>query len=186
MAREQLAPYNAVATFPDMESAREVIAALEQAGIEGGDISLLGRAAQEAAADPNTQSRDAGPAKDVTTAAVTGAAVGTGAGAIAGLVGGALAFGIPGVGPVLGSAIWASVLGGAGVGSAIGGLVGGTAATQDSPDWETTYNESVRSGRVLVGVHSDSRETVDRAAEILNAKQPAKLDLFDADRRPLP
>lgn len=186
MAREQFAAFNVVGTYPDMESARKALAALEQAGIDGLDISLLGRPAQEAASDPNTQDRDAGVSKDVSKAGVLGTVAGGGAGAVAGLVGGALAFGIPGVGPVIGSALWASVLGGAGVGAAIGGLTAGTAAISQNPDWETAYNESVRQGRVLVGVHVDDGRDLGRVEQVLHDSGAMKVDQFDAERHPIP
>ena len=186
MAREKFADYNIVATFQDMETARKAISALERGGIEGVNISLLGQARDEAESTVDEVQRDAGAVGDVTKAAAVGAATGTGAGALAGLVGGLMAFGIPGVGPFIGSAIWAATLGGAGVGAAIGGLVGGTAATNQSESWEATYQESVRSGRVLVGVHSDDRADIDPARDILQGQDALNIEVFDAQRRRIP
>jgi hypothetical protein len=183
MERDKFAAYNVVATFPDMERARHAISALERGGVEGVNISLLGRAAEEAATNPDARERDAGVTKDVTKAAVAGGAAGTGVGAAAGFVGGALAFGIPGIGPVIGSAVWAATLGGAGVGAAIGGLVGGTAATSQGETWEQTYQESIHSGRVLVGVHSDDQAVVDQAIPLLEKQEPVRVDRLDSSGR---
>lgn len=183
MAREKLAGYNVIATFSDMAGARKAIGALERGGVEAANISLLGRAAEEAATDPDPAERDAGVSKDITKAAVTGTAAGGAAGGLAGFVAGALAFGIPGIGPVVGSAIWAATVGGAGVGAAIGGLVGGTAALPESEAWEQTYHESVREGRVIVGVHSDDQDEAERAAKILQEQEPLRTERVDAQGR---
>ncbi len=98
MAREQLSPINVVATYPDMASARKALDALEKAGVDGEDISLLGRHAEAAAADTETRFRDAHLVGDVSEKALKGGAVGSVAGAIAGTV----AFAIPGIGPGMG------------------------------------------------------------------------------------
>lgn len=183
MARERLADHNVVATFSDMENARKAIMALERAGIDADNISLLGRAGEEVANETDPAERDAGVTKDVTKAALTGTAVGGAVGGIAGFIAGALAFGIPGIGPVVGSGIWAATLGAAGVGGPIGGLVAGAAALGESEAWESTYHESVRSGRVVIAVHADDRQQLDQAADILRGQEPAALDFLNAQGR---
>jgi hypothetical protein len=47
--RDRLPPYNLVAEFEDMRAARLAVESLGKAGIEGDDISVTGRAADEAA-----------------------------------------------------------------------------------------------------------------------------------------
>ena len=183
MARERLAEHNVVATFPDMHRARDAIMALERAGVEADNISLLGRAGDEVANEPDPAERDAGVTKDVTKAALAGTAVGGAVGGIAGFIAGALAFGIPGIGPVVGSGIWAATLGAAGVGGPIGGLVAGAAALGESEAWESTYHESVRAGRVVVAVHADDRQHLDRATEVLRGQEPATLEFLNAQGR---
>ena len=42
MAREQLSKFNVVATYSDMGAARKAFDALEAAGVDGDDMSLLG------------------------------------------------------------------------------------------------------------------------------------------------
>ncbi|HEY8490851.1 MAG TPA: low temperature-induced protein [Dehalococcoidia bacterium] len=183
-AQMQFAAYNVVAVFPDMAAARDAILALERAGIEAQEISLLGRRAQEAEAEAQTEvaDRDAGVARDVTKAAAAGTAAGTAAGGALGFLAGALAFGIPGVGPVVGAGIWAATLGGAITGGSIGGLVGGTAALPQNEAWELTY-ESVKAGHVVVGVHSQEKADVDAAAQTLDSLAPLRLERFTAEGR---
>src|SRR5438270_5108640 len=149
MARDQLSKFNVVATFADMHAARGCIDALERAGVDGDDISLLDRHVDETAAQQDTRQRDAHLVGEVGDKAVKGGALGTVAGAVAGTV----AFMIPGIGPGIGAGIWAATLGGAVAGGAVGGVAGGVAATNQSEDWELTFDE-VAEGRVLVAAHA--------------------------------
>ena len=174
MAREELAPYNMVATYPDMEVARKVLDALERAGVDGEDISLLGPHAEEAAAQTETRERDAHLVGDVTGKAMKGGAVGGVAGAIAGTA----AFVIPGVGPAIGVGIWAATLGGAVAGGAVGGFAGGVAAMDQSEDWELTYDD-VAEGKVLVATHADTSAEADKQEDVLQAHAPLKVERFD-------
>jgi len=174
MARDQLSKLNVVATFPDTAAARHAIDALERAGVDGDDISLLGRAVDAAAAQEDTRERDAHLFGDVMDKALKGGAVGTVAGALAGTV----AFAIPGIGPGIGAGIWAATLGGAVAGGAVGGMAGGVAATNETEDWELTYEE-VGAGRVLVAVHTDDEAEADRLAELLQKHDPLKIERFD-------
>ena len=175
MAREQLAEINVVATYPDMATARRAITALERAGVDGDDISLLGPRAEEAAAEIETRDRDAHLAGDVTKKVVAGGAAGTVLGAAAG----AIAFAIPGVGPAIGVGILATTVGGAVAGGAVGGVVGGVAALPLSEDWELTYDD-LRDGRVLVAAHTDDAGQADRLEGILHKEGPLKTERFDA------
>jgi len=180
MAREQLAKLNVVATYPDMEAARRAMAALERAGVDGDDISLLGRQAAQAASATETSQRDAHLAGDVGKRTVVGGAAGTALGAAAG----AIAFVIPGVGPAVGAGIWATTLGGAVAGGAVGSVVGGVSSINLSEDWELTYDD-VRNGRALVAVHTDDSDQAERLEELLRKEDPIKVERFDAAGRRL-
>ncbi|MFN8556955.1 MAG: hypothetical protein U0531_06250 [Dehalococcoidia bacterium] len=179
----QWARLNVVATFPDLEAARDAITALERAGVDGNRISLLGRQAQEAKTDPDTSGRDARVSADVAKAGALGTAAGTVGGGLVGLLAGAAAFGIPGIGPVVGIGIWAATAGGAGVGAAIGGLVAGTAALNQSDSNELTYHEPLRAGHALVAVHADDEGTLAQAEQRLRDQGPLRLDHVDANGR---
>src|SRR5437588_5927000 len=148
MARDVLARHNVVATYPRLEEARAALGALERAGYDADDISVLGPQIDEAAASPDTRERDAAVTARVGKTAGTGTAIGTVAGGVAGFVAGAVAFGIPGVGPAVGAGVWAATLGGAVAGGSVGGVAGGVAGAHLHEDWELTY-QSVRDGKVL-------------------------------------
>jgi hypothetical protein len=175
MARERLSKFNVVATYADMEAARRAMSALERAGVDGDDISLLGRRADEAATATETSERDAHLAGDVGRRTLVGGAAGAAVGAAAG----AVAFAIPGVGPAIGAGIWATTLGGAVGGGAVGGVVGGISSLDLSDDWELTYDD-VRAGRVLVAAHTDDADEADRLDELLQKESPRKVERFDA------
>jgi hypothetical protein len=181
-AEAALAPYNVVATFPDMEAARAAVSALERHGIDGANISLLGRRAEQAAEEADTRGRDAAAAGHVARRVAAGAAAGSAAGGVTGFLAGLAAFAIPGVGPVVGAGVLAATIGGAVGGAAVGGVVGAESAMDMSGAWELTY-ESVRAGRVLVGVHGDDEDVVDRGEEALTGHRPLSLDRFDAAGR---
>jgi hypothetical protein len=177
--RAALAPHNVVAFLPGMDEARKAIDALERGGIEAAEISLLGPAAEEASERFDTRERDAGVAGRVGTRAAIGAAAGGATGGLAGFLAGLAAFAIPGVGPVIGAGVWATTVAGAVAGGSVGGVIGGYSAVDMTEAYELTY-ESVKAGRVLVGVHSQDPETVDTGEEILRKLEPLSLDRFDA------
>lgn len=174
MAREQLSKFNVVATYADMEAARKAFNALEAAGIDGDDMSLLGRHADAAAEQTETKDRDAHLVGDVGEHVVKGGAIGSVAGAIAGGV----AFLIPGVGPGIGVGIWAATLGGAVAGGAIGGVAGGVSAVDYSEDWELTYDD-VAEGKVLVATHADVEADAEKQESVLRDNKPLKVERFD-------
>jgi outer membrane lipoprotein SlyB len=174
MAREQLSPYNVVATYPDLKAARKAFDALEKAGVDGDDMSLLGRTADEAAVETETKNRDAHLVGDVSEHVVKGGAIGSVAGSIVGTV----AFVIPGVGPAMGVGIWAATLGGAVAGGAVGTVAGGVGALDQNEDWELTYDD-VAEGKVLVATHADSEADADMQEKVLREASPVKVERFD-------
>ncbi len=105
------------------------------------------------------------------TKAPEGAAAGAGAGAVIGgalglLVGvGALA--IPGVGPFIAAGPIMAALAGLGVGGAIGG-VGGALIGMGIPEYEAKrYENFVKNGGMLLSVHTDSAEELEKAKKCL-------------------
>jgi isoaspartyl peptidase/L-asparaginase-like protein (Ntn-hydrolase superfamily) len=177
-----LAPHNVVAVFPGMQQAREAIDALERGGIDAAEVSLLGPAAEEAAEHLDTRDRDAGMAERVGSRATVGAVAGGATGGLAGFLAGLAAFAIPGVGPVLGAGVWAATIGGAVAGGSVGGVIGGYSALDMNEAYELTF-ESVRAGRVVVGVHSEDPANVQKGEEILRKLDPLGVDRFEASGR---
>ncbi len=173
-------PHNVLAVLPDLEAARAAIADLEHAGIEANSISLLGRAAEDAAAPDLEQQEQMDQAVVGDTARTAGksAAAGAGIGGLAGFVAGAAAFGIPGIGPAVGAGIWATVLGGATAGAGVGFTAGGVASVKESEAWHLTFG-SVREGKAVVGVHGEDADMVNEAGEILRRHDPERVEEFD-------
>lgn len=176
-----LAEHNVVATFPDMEAARNAVEALTRAGIPNEDISLLGRQVEEERHDPDTRIRDL----EATTEVAKRAGAGVAAGGVLGGLAGLAAFAIPGVGPVVGSGILAAVVGGSVAGASVGGMVGGVAGVSLEEDWDLTFHDSIRAGRVLVAVHAAAKDDVDTAAKVLEGEHPDRLDWLGADGKKL-
>lgn len=155
--------------------------ALQLRGIDAANISLLGRAAEDAAVDQETTSRDGRIVEEVAKKTAGGAVAGGAVGGIAGVLAGLAAFAIPGIGPAIGTGLWVAGLGGATLGGGIGGMVGGVSAINAGQAWELTYH--VKEGRALVGVHADDPEVVDRALEVLEEHKPLEMGRFDENGR---
>ena len=105
------------------------------------------------------------------TKAPEGATTGAGSGAVLGgvlgwLVGvGSLA--IPGVGPLIAAGPIVAALAGAGVGGAVGGLTGALVG-MGIPEYEAKrYEGRLTKGGILLSVHCDTSEEIDRAKKII-------------------
>lgn len=182
--------HNVIASFDEMDAAKQAIDSLNEAGIKPDAISFLARGTEErlspeerrteeeaahgatAAIPPEEmRSEDADSAADVAKSIAAGSVLGSTAGAVAGFIAGAIAFGIPGVGPAVGSAVWAATVGGAVAGATGGGVVGGF--------WKMRYRDEFTEGRVLVGVHADDEDTVTKGEATLKGHSPRAIDRFD-------
>jgi len=110
-------------------------------------------------------------AHEQNTKAPEGAATGATAG---GLLGGTLgwlagigALAIPGVGPLIAAGPIMGLLSGAAVGAATGGLTGALVG-YGMPEMEAKrYEGKVKGGNILVSIHTEDRNEVSRAKEIL-------------------
>jgi len=172
---------NVVATFGDLEKAREALLALGRAGIEADKVSMVGRDVEEVASDPDTRLRDLDVTGEVGKKAIAG---GT-AGSVIGGLAGAAAFVIPGVGPAVGTGIWAAVAAGAAAGGAVGGMVGGVASIDLNEEWELTFQDALRGGKVLVAVHADDAEQAAQARRLLEEHGPEQVKDLDAEGLPV-
>lgn len=180
--REDFDTYNVMATFPDMAAARHAIGSLEQNGVDAGDISLLGPAAEEAQEQAETHERDDDLLDKGTKTFLGGAAAGSAVGGVIGFLAGLAAFALPGVGPVVAGGVWATTLGGAAAGGGVGSAVAGYSKIKQSEAWELA-SRSVDTGQAVVGVHSGSEEDVRAAVDVLNAESPQSLAYFDREGR---
>ena len=133
---------------------------LKAAGFSGDDISVLfpdKEGTRDFAHEQHTKAPEA-----AATGAGTGGVLG---GALGWLVGiGSLA--IPGVGPFIAAGPIMAALAGAAVGAAAGGLAGALVGL-GIPEYEAKrYEGKIRAGNVLISVHTDDGNEVNRAKEI--------------------
>lgn len=99
--------------------------------------------------------------------AATGASTGAVIGGTLGLLAGIGALAIPGFGPFIAAGPIMATLAGAGVGGAIGG-VSGPLIGMGIPEYEAKrYEGFVKSGGILLSVHAETSDDVDRAKKCL-------------------
>jgi hypothetical protein len=142
------------------EQAISIVNQLKAANFSNNDISVLlpdKHGTKDFAHEQHTKAPEG-----AATGGVTGGVLG---GALGWLVGiGALA--IPGVGPFIAAGPIMAALGGAAVGGAVGGIAGALIGL-GIPEYEAKrYEGKVKSGNVLISVHTESSEEISRAKEI--------------------
>jgi hypothetical protein len=99
--------------------------------------------------------------------AVTGGASGAVLGGALGWLAGIGALAIPGVGPFIAAGPIIALLGGVGVGGAVGGFTGALIGA-GIPEYEAKrYEGRLTKGGILLSVHCDTSEEIDRAKKIL-------------------
>lgn len=147
--------------FSSRGEAERAVDVLIDAGFPSTCISVLlpdTRSTQELAHEKHTK------APEGTTA---GATVGGVIGGTLGLLAGAGALAIPGIGPLLAAGPIVAGLAGLGAGGAVGGLVGALAG-MGVPEYEAkSYEGRVKGGGMLLSVHCETAEQVDRARHLL-------------------
>ena len=131
-------------TYPDIGAARDAVRALERAGVEGHDITLLGEADRAALQHPNI-TRDERLIAYVGRSARMGALFGAVLGAAAGFGVGALLF------PWLSGGLWSMVAGGTFLGAGLGVLLGGIVRLPQSNAGLATIDTPV-DGEVTLGI----------------------------------
>jgi hypothetical protein len=139
------------------------------------DISVLApdqKVTKELATEKNTKAPEG-----TATGATAGGAIGGTLGLLAGI--GALA--IPGLGPFIAAGPIMATLAGVGAGAAAGGLIGALVG-MGIPEYEAKrYEGRVKNGGILVSVHCDNSDWVDRAKDVL--KQAGAEDISSAGEK---
>ncbi len=143
--------------------ADRIVDQLRSANFSNNDISVL---------FPDKDStRDFAHEKN--TKAPEGAAVGAGTG---GVLGGALgwivgigALAIPGVGPFIAAGPIMAALGGAAIGATAGGIAGGLIGLGIPELVAKRYEGKVKAGNILISVHTEDSDEIDRAKDIFEA-----------------
>jgi hypothetical protein len=98
--------------------------------------------------------------------ATTGGIAGMGVGAALGWLAGIGTLAIPGVGPFIAAGPIMAALSGAAVVGVAGGILGGLIGI-GIPEWEAKrYEKKIRSGNILISVHSENSRQRDLAKEI--------------------
>jgi len=147
--------------YSSVAHAEQAVDVLVTAGFPSKDISVLlpdQRGTRDFAHEKETKAPE-GAATGVTAGGVIGGTLGV----LAGI--GAIA--IPGVGPFIAAGPIMGGLAGLGVGGAGGGLLGALIG-MGIPEYEAKrYEGRVKAGGVLLSVHCDTSEEIDRAKEIL-------------------
>jgi heat induced stress protein YflT len=126
--------------YDSYAQAREVVKALEGAGVASSDVSVVAN---------KYVSREHADVDDVSDAA-KGAGIGAALGGTAGLLAGLGLLAIPGLGPVVAAGWLASTAAGAAAGAAAGGIVGALIDAGESREHAHVYSEAVRRGGTLV------------------------------------
>ena len=149
--------------YPMYAAVEGAVDALRGAGFRNTDISVL--FPENAGTKDFAHEKGTKAPEGATAGAGTGAVVGGALGWLAGI--GALA--IPGVGPFIAAGPVMAALAGAGVGGAVGGIAG-TLIGMGIPEYEAKrYEGRVKSGGILLSVHSDSSDWTKKAKNILES-----------------
>jgi hypothetical protein len=149
------------AIFKGMVLADTAVDTLLSSGFSKDDISIL------LPDTPSTRQfaheKDTKAPEGTTTGATTGGILGGTLGLLAGI--GALS--IPGLGPFIAAGPIMALLAGLGAGGAVGGLIGALVG-MGIPEYEAKrYEGRVKDGGILMSVHCESSEEVDRAKDLL-------------------
>jgi hypothetical protein len=165
--------YNIIAAYENMGAAKQAIDALQLAGLEAAEYSLLGATAAEAEARVDKESvheGDAAVANEWTSRAV----LWSGAGLVAGALGGLLLSLIPGW-PI--NALFSAMLFGI-VGGTLAGFVGVMMRIDAGANVDQPYRP-VSNRHVLLGVISRDPHRVERAENVLSRGNPLSLHRYD-------
>ncbi|NGZ86220.1 hypothetical protein [Duganella aceris] len=151
----------------DHPHAETIVSRLKDAGFAPSDISVLfpdKGGTRDFAHEQNTKMPEG---------AATGGVAGMGTGAILGWLAGIGTLAIPGVGPFIAAGPILAALGGAAVGGAAGGIIGALVG-MGIPEYEAKlYDGKVRSGNILISVHTENSDQVKAAKQIF---EDAKAD----------
>jgi hypothetical protein len=147
--------------YPSAQAAERAVDSLVLERFSQADVSVLLPDADSSRAFAHEKHTKA--PEGTTTGAAAGGTIGGTLGLLAGI--GALA--IPGLGPFIAAGPIMGALAGLGVGGAVGGLVGALVG-MGMPEYEAKrYEGRVKDGGVLLSVHCDTSEEIQRAKAVL-------------------
>jgi len=150
--------------FGERPAVERAVDALRAEGFRNEDISVLfseNEGTKEFAHEKDTKAPEG-----TTTGVTAGAVAGGGLGWLVGI--GTLA--IPGLGPFVAAGPIVSTLAGMGAGGAVGGITGALIG-MGIPEYEAKrYEGEVQKGRILLSVHCDDSDWIDKAKDVLNSQ----------------
>jgi hypothetical protein len=160
-SRENRQNISVFGIFKSRESTENAVDMLKLAGFRNSDISVL--MPDKDTANEFAHERHNKAPEGATTGASAGLVLGGTLGWLAGI--GALA--IPGIGPLVAAGPIVATLAGAGLGGAVGGISGALIGF-GIPEYEAKRFEGhVKDGGILMSVHCNTAEWVDRAEIVL-------------------
>ncbi len=148
--------------YKSRTAVEQAVDRLKLSGFRNSDISVLmpdRETTKDFAHEKNTKAPE-GATAGASTGAVLGGTLGwlVGAGALA----------IPGIGPFVAAGPIMAAIAGAGVGGAVGG-VSGALIGMGIPEFEAKrYEGTVKDGGILLSVHCDSTEWIQKAKDLLD------------------
>lgn len=157
--------YILVGTFDNVKQAEQVVYDLKGAGFSPDAVSV-------AAKDMSSLTELKGEGVKETADGAVGGAIGGGAlgAALGWLLAGGTAL-IPGIGPVVAAGIFTATVGGALIGGTLGGVAGALVASGLPEEQAREYEESLKSGRVLVVVKTPDAEALIKAKKVFADNQ---------------
>lgn len=156
-----------------MSAARAAIEALENAGVDGDDIELLGRRAEAARTPTSPSGADRRVAGHVLRRLGLGAVIGAAGGAVVGAVLGLIVLTVTSTESGTGL-VAAFVLTGIGLGVVVSAFLSFERSVGFSSAWPLTF-EDAPEGSVWVGVYSRESHVRERAHDTLARQHPLEL-----------
>jgi len=161
MSTKKVGVFGIYSTRVAVENATD---SLIRAGFPAADISVLLPESLGGSRDMGTEKATKAP-EGAAAGVTTGAAIGGTLGVLAGI--GLLA--IPGLGPFIAAGPIMAGLAGLGVGGAVGGVTGALIG-MGIPEFEAKrYEGRLQKGGILLSVHCDTSDEINRAKEVLKA-----------------
>jgi hypothetical protein len=158
------------ARFADLVGARDAIKALENAGIDGDEIALLGPAAERARRPVNPKPTDRRVVLYLAGRVLRGALIGAAIGLVVATLVGVVVLLVTDLAAGL---LVACVLGGAFLGATVGAFVSVERSVGLADDWALTFEEAT--GPVWVGVYTSDASDRARARQALERAHPLEL-----------
>lgn len=142
-------------------AAESAVNRILQSGFSQDDVSVLmadSQSTKDFAHEKNTKAPEG-----TTTGGVVGGAIG----GVLGLLAGIGSLSIPGLGPLIAAGPIVATLAGLGSGGVVGGIIGALIG-MGIPEYEAKrYESRLKDGGVLLSVHCDTDEEIDRAKDLL-------------------